>query len=153
MSHSCTRGRMARVFTRLNRHVPNRLLKNPLTTGEIKACVDDLKVLGKKDFKMLLKYRTEIREDVRTMSTLTPMTLTPRVLTMYISCSLVLTAASPKQLKQPTRTLRSSRSTRRNSSRTSSSVSPATRLSRSAASVVVPTRKRRARSSACSSTW
>lgn len=42
----------------------NRLLKNPLTTGEIKACVDDLKVLGKKDFKMLLKYRTDIREDV-----------------------------------------------------------------------------------------
>ncbi|GAA5865901.1 hypothetical protein JCM3774_005517 [Rhodotorula dairenensis] len=40
------------------------LLKNPLTTGEIKACVDDLKVLGKKDFKMLLKYRTEIREDL-----------------------------------------------------------------------------------------
>ncbi|GAA5987070.1 hypothetical protein JCM10908_001014 [Rhodotorula pacifica] len=40
------------------------LLKNPLTTGEIKACVDDLKVLGKKDFKMLLKYRTEIREDM-----------------------------------------------------------------------------------------
>jgi AdoMet-dependent rRNA methyltransferase SPB1 len=37
-----------------------------LTTGEIKACVDDLKVLGKKDFKMLLKYRTEIREDVST---------------------------------------------------------------------------------------
>lgn len=39
-------------------------MKNPLTTGEIKACVDDLKVLGKKDFKMLLKYRTDIREDV-----------------------------------------------------------------------------------------
>ncbi|POY73626.1 hypothetical protein BMF94_3160 [Rhodotorula taiwanensis] len=40
------------------------LLKSPLTTGEIKACVDDLKVLGKKDFKMLLKYRTDIREDL-----------------------------------------------------------------------------------------
>lgn len=43
----------------------SRLLKNPLTTSEIKACVEDLKVLGKKDFKMLLKYRAAIREDVR----------------------------------------------------------------------------------------
>ncbi|TNY21216.1 Spb1 C-terminal domain-containing protein [Rhodotorula diobovata] len=41
-----------------------KLLKNPLTTGEIKACLDDLKVLGKKDFKMLLKYRLAIREDL-----------------------------------------------------------------------------------------
>ncbi|GAA5923831.1 hypothetical protein JCM3775_000520 [Rhodotorula graminis] len=41
-----------------------KLLKNPLTTGEIKSCLDDLKVLGKKDFKMLLKYRLAIREDL-----------------------------------------------------------------------------------------
>ncbi|KAL7338937.1 Spb1 C-terminal domain-containing protein [Rhodotorula toruloides] len=41
-----------------------KLLKNPLTTSEIKACVEDLKVLGKKDFKMLLKYRAAIREDL-----------------------------------------------------------------------------------------
>ncbi|GAA6046422.1 hypothetical protein JCM3770_004911 [Rhodotorula araucariae] len=40
------------------------LLKNPLTTAEIKTCLDDLKVLGKKDFKMLLKYRSAIREDL-----------------------------------------------------------------------------------------
>ncbi|GAA6064575.1 hypothetical protein JCM10212_006200 [Sporobolomyces blumeae] len=41
-----------------------KLLKSPLTTDEVKACVDDLKVLGKKDFKMLLKYRTAVREDL-----------------------------------------------------------------------------------------
>ncbi|GAA6042528.1 hypothetical protein JCM8097_004649 [Rhodosporidiobolus ruineniae] len=41
-----------------------KLLKNPLTTDEIKTCVEDLKVLGKKDFKMLLKYRVSIREDL-----------------------------------------------------------------------------------------
>ncbi|GAA5878268.1 hypothetical protein JCM8547_007544 [Rhodosporidiobolus lusitaniae] len=41
-----------------------KLLKNPLTTDEIKQCVDDLKVLGKKDFKTLLKYRAAVREDL-----------------------------------------------------------------------------------------
>ncbi|GAA6014902.1 hypothetical protein JCM10207_002217 [Rhodosporidiobolus poonsookiae] len=41
-----------------------KLLKSPLTTEEVKQCVDDLKVLGKKDFKMLLKYRAQIREDL-----------------------------------------------------------------------------------------
>ncbi|KAK4055705.1 AdoMet-dependent rRNA methyltransferase spb1 [Microbotryomycetes sp. JL201] len=41
-----------------------KLAKHPLTTGEIKACVDDLKVLGKKDFKNLLKWRLAIREDL-----------------------------------------------------------------------------------------
>ncbi|GAA5882258.1 hypothetical protein JCM16303_002306 [Sporobolomyces ruberrimus] len=41
-----------------------KLLKSPLTTDEIKVCLDDLKVLGKKDFKMLLKYRTAVREDL-----------------------------------------------------------------------------------------
>ncbi|GAA6019000.1 hypothetical protein JCM11491_002485 [Sporobolomyces phaffii] len=41
-----------------------KLLKSPLTTEEIKICLDDLKVLGKKDFKMLLKYRTAVREDL-----------------------------------------------------------------------------------------
>lgn len=41
-----------------------RLFKNPLTTPEVKASLEDLKVLGKKDFKILLKYRLAIREDV-----------------------------------------------------------------------------------------
>ncbi|KAK4056580.1 AdoMet-dependent rRNA methyltransferase spb1 [Microbotryomycetes sp. JL221] len=41
-----------------------KLAKHPLTTNEIKACVDDLKVLGKKDFKNLLKWRLAIREDL-----------------------------------------------------------------------------------------
>lgn len=51
---------------RFSEEEDKKLLKSPLTTDEIKTCLDDLKVLGKKDFKMLLKYRTAIREDVRT---------------------------------------------------------------------------------------
>ncbi|KAI9207785.1 Spb1 C-terminal domain-containing protein [Polychytrium aggregatum] len=35
--------------------------KHPLTTEEIKECLSDLRVLGKKDFKTLLKWREEIR--------------------------------------------------------------------------------------------
>lgn len=42
----------------------HRLFKSPLTTPDIKACVEDLKVLGKKDFKNLLKFRLAVREDV-----------------------------------------------------------------------------------------
>lgn len=38
---------------------------NELTTFEIKANCDDLKVLGKGDFKALLKWRTALREEVR----------------------------------------------------------------------------------------
>lgn len=34
---------------------------HPLTNDEILACCDDLKVLGKKDFKALLKWRDQIR--------------------------------------------------------------------------------------------
>lgn len=41
-----------------------RLYKNHLTTPDIKASVEDLRVLGKKDFKNLLKYRIAVREDV-----------------------------------------------------------------------------------------
>lgn len=41
-------------------------LKNhPLTTKEILACCSDLKVLGKKDFKTLLKWRDSIRLDLK----------------------------------------------------------------------------------------
>lgn len=43
----------------------DRLYKNPLTSPDIKASVEDLRVLGKKDFKNLLKYRLAVREDVR----------------------------------------------------------------------------------------
>jgi AdoMet-dependent rRNA methyltransferase SPB1 len=39
------------------------LLKHELTTDDIKINVEDLKVLGKKDFKQLLKWRTSIREE------------------------------------------------------------------------------------------
>jgi AdoMet-dependent rRNA methyltransferase SPB1 len=37
----------------------------PLTSLDVKANLDDLKVLGKGDFKALLKWRTALREEVR----------------------------------------------------------------------------------------
>jgi AdoMet-dependent rRNA methyltransferase SPB1 len=39
-------------------------LKNPLTSSEIKASCTDLKVLGKGDFKALMKWRAALREEV-----------------------------------------------------------------------------------------
>ena len=36
-----------------------------VTTTDVKANLEDLKVLGKGDFKALLKWRTAIREEVR----------------------------------------------------------------------------------------
>ncbi|EJD52173.1 FtsJ-domain-containing protein [Auricularia subglabra TFB-10046 SS5] len=39
-------------------------LQSELTTDEIKLCCDDLKVLGKGDFKALLKWRITLREDI-----------------------------------------------------------------------------------------
>lgn len=42
-----------------------RLLKKELTTEDIKINCDDLKVLGKRDFKLLLKWRLAIRKEVR----------------------------------------------------------------------------------------
>ncbi|KAG0339207.1 AdoMet-dependent rRNA methyltransferase spb1, partial [Podila horticola] len=41
-----------------------KLLKSAETTEEIKECCEDLKVLGKKDFKNLLKWRLNIRLEV-----------------------------------------------------------------------------------------
>ena len=41
-----------------------QLLKHPLTTDEIRSSVEDLKVLGKRDFKTLLKWRSSVREDM-----------------------------------------------------------------------------------------
>ena len=38
------------------------LAKLPETTDEIRNCCDDLKVLGRKDFKLLLKWRLKVRE-------------------------------------------------------------------------------------------
>ena len=40
------------------------LLKNPLTDDDIKVACKDLKVLGKKDFKNLLKWRASLREEM-----------------------------------------------------------------------------------------
>lgn len=36
-----------------------------ITTTDVKANLDDLKVLGKGDFKTLLKWRIALREEVR----------------------------------------------------------------------------------------
>ena len=41
-----------------------RWLSLDITTGDIRANCDDLKVLGKGDFKALLKWRLAIREEV-----------------------------------------------------------------------------------------
>lgn len=35
-----------------------------ITTEDIKANLEDLKVLGKGDFKILMKWRTALREEV-----------------------------------------------------------------------------------------
>jgi hypothetical protein len=42
-----------------------RWLTLDLTTPDIKVNCDDLKVLGKGDFKQLLKWRVALREEVR----------------------------------------------------------------------------------------
>lgn len=36
----------------------------PLTSSDVKANLNDLKVLGKGDFKVLLKWRIALREEV-----------------------------------------------------------------------------------------
>src|SRR5204862_5139260 len=41
-----------------------KLKLKELTTKEIVACSEDLKVLGKKDFRNLLKWRLSMREDL-----------------------------------------------------------------------------------------
>jgi hypothetical protein len=43
---------------------PSSWASLPLTSEDIKANLDDLKVLGKGDFKALLKWRISIREEV-----------------------------------------------------------------------------------------
>ena len=40
-------------------------LKMDITTEDVKANCEDLKVLGKGDFKVLMKWRTALREEVR----------------------------------------------------------------------------------------
>ena len=42
----------------------NHWLKMQITKDDIKANCDDLKVLGKGDFKALMKWRTLVREEV-----------------------------------------------------------------------------------------
>jgi hypothetical protein len=41
--------------------------KHPATNGEIKALLDDLKVLGKKDFKALMKWRQDVKKTAAVM--------------------------------------------------------------------------------------
>jgi hypothetical protein len=38
------------------------------TTEDVKANCEDLKVLGKRDFKTLIKWRLALREEVRSLS-------------------------------------------------------------------------------------
>lgn len=48
------------------RHIDHfhRWLKLDCTTADVKANCDDLKVLGKGDFKTLIKWRLALREEV-----------------------------------------------------------------------------------------
>jgi AdoMet-dependent rRNA methyltransferase SPB1 len=41
-----------------------KIAQHPLTTDDIKACCEDLKVIGKKDFKSLIKWREALRIDL-----------------------------------------------------------------------------------------
>ena len=40
-----------------------KYLNHPKTTEELKICLQDLKLLGKTDFKKIMKWRTTIREE------------------------------------------------------------------------------------------
>lgn len=53
-------------FSKYNTWALHRLLDSNLTSADVKAACEDLKVLGKKDFKTLLKWRVAVREQVRT---------------------------------------------------------------------------------------
>ena len=80
-----------------------------LTTSDVKANCEDLKVLGKGDFKALMKWRTALREEVRVC--VVSIFLYPQVL-----CSLDLRSRrssptrSPRPLKLQKRSMKSSRS-------------------------------------------
>lgn len=51
-------------FTAQSADVLTRLAESNLTSADVKIACEDLKVLGKKDFKTLLKWRVAIREQV-----------------------------------------------------------------------------------------
>ena len=52
------------LYTPLFTCWPASWVSLPLTSEDVKANLDDLKVLGKGDFKALLKWRTALREEV-----------------------------------------------------------------------------------------
>jgi len=54
----------------------NRWLALDITTDNVKANCDDLKVLGKGDFKALIKWRIALREEVSTTKRLSDYVLT-----------------------------------------------------------------------------
>jgi len=54
----------------------NRWLALDITTDDVKANCDDLKVLGKGDFKALIKWRIALREEVSTNKRLSDYVLT-----------------------------------------------------------------------------
>ena len=54
----------------------DRWLALDITTDDVKANCDDLKVLGKGDFKVLIKWRIALREEVSTTKRLCDYVLT-----------------------------------------------------------------------------
>jgi len=41
--------------------MPRRLLAHPETTEDVRQALNDLQVLGRREFKMLLKWRLQMR--------------------------------------------------------------------------------------------
>lgn len=71
---------VSRVLRRsLTTALPYRWLKMDITTPDVVANCEDLKVLGKGDFKALIKWRTSLREEVCASVSFQHLTCQPHV--------------------------------------------------------------------------
>jgi AdoMet-dependent rRNA methyltransferase SPB1 len=109
------------------------LLKNAKTTEEIKTSADDLRVLGKKDFKALLRWRTSMREDLGLDVKIKPteeFTETAEVqalteeeqMALDVGCSLLPYIANKQAHNELSRNFRSNASNKRRPHRNAKSV-------------------------------
>lgn len=75
-------GEMNKFTIDENDHEWKILKKLKQTTDEFRSCIEDLKVLGKKDFKMILRWRKiareilgiEVKDDAKTEIEVVPLT-------------------------------------------------------------------------------